>query len=129
MVIPKKVNNPIFDKMVDNALAGKCPMCAKPKDQILKDGFTDESSTQEYRITGFCQACQDEMYKEPVSCKGCSYLTIGQVSDELGRAPVMCLKFNTQGRALPEDDLYPSELEQGCWHQQEGGANDMSSLQ
>lgn len=38
--------------------AGKCPVCSKP---ILK--FKDLLSVKEYRLSGLCQQCQDEVFQ------------------------------------------------------------------
>ncbi len=40
----------------------KCPFCGK--DPNVK-GFKDELSMKEYEISGLCQDCQDEVFREP----------------------------------------------------------------
>lgn len=39
---------------------GICPMC---KEKIQMDGFTDALSITEYNISGYCQKCQDIIFK------------------------------------------------------------------
>lgn len=43
-------------KMID---AGKCPLCGKI---ISPCEFRDELSVKEYKISGMCQHCQDEIF-------------------------------------------------------------------
>jgi len=50
-----------FGKMVEMVEHGFCPFCNEP---ISKDGFKDELSKREYKISGLCQKCQDETFKE-----------------------------------------------------------------
>ncbi len=38
---------------------GVCPFCGVEVDE---DSFRDELSLKEYRISGLCQKCQDEMF-------------------------------------------------------------------
>ena len=38
---------------------GYCPIC---KDRVGE--FRDELSKEEYKISGMCQACQDEVFKD-----------------------------------------------------------------
>lgn len=47
----------------DNRKSGKCVLCGIP---ITYDMFCkmDEISRKEFRITGFCQECQDRVFKE-----------------------------------------------------------------
>lgn len=47
-----------FPEMIARKDAGLCPGCGRPIDP---EGFKDELSRREFRITGMCQACQDEM--------------------------------------------------------------------
>ena len=49
-----------FGKQVDLVKAGRCPFC-KTDIHPNKD-FRDELSRREYKISGLCQKCQDEMY-------------------------------------------------------------------
>jgi hypothetical protein len=39
----------------------KCPLCESPI--VMKD-FRDNLSAREYKISGLCQACQDEIFEE-----------------------------------------------------------------
>ena len=53
-----KITTKAFDTTQDKAeKKAVCISCGKP---IL--GFKDEVSVKEYRITGMCQECQDEVY-------------------------------------------------------------------
>jgi len=38
-----------------------CPTCGGPIDK-----FRDELSEREYRISGMCQLCQDEVFTQPI---------------------------------------------------------------
>lgn len=38
---------------------GRCPFCKKA---ISNDSFRNERSLKEYRISGLCQFCQDEVF-------------------------------------------------------------------
>ena len=40
---------------------GNCPMCKKPGPFTFKD----ELSKKEFGISGMCQECQDEIFKDP----------------------------------------------------------------
>lgn len=40
---------------------GLCPFCNK---EVSEDEFRDELSLKEYRISGLCQKCQDEVFGE-----------------------------------------------------------------
>lgn len=47
---------------VDRVERGQCPFCnatPKPKD------FRDDLSRREFKISGMCQVCQDDLFKEP----------------------------------------------------------------
>lgn len=46
--------------LVDN---DRCPFCKKVIDF---DSFTDTLSEKEYDISGLCQKCQDETFKEEI---------------------------------------------------------------
>jgi hypothetical protein len=41
-----------------------CTSCGKPATE-----FKDEKSVREYRITGYCQSCQDEVFDHFAECK------------------------------------------------------------
>lgn len=49
-----------FGKQVDLVKEGKCPWCEAKIN--IKD-FKDELSLKEYNISGLCQKCQDEFFK------------------------------------------------------------------
>ena len=49
--------NPSGRKRVDSIRAGVCSWCGKPATE-----FRDELSRREYRISGFCQECQDKTF-------------------------------------------------------------------
>lgn len=40
---------------------GKCPNCKK---DMSKEKFKDEISVKEFKISGLCQVCQDEIFDE-----------------------------------------------------------------
>ena len=48
-----------FGKDVEKVEAGICPFCNK---EIKWEDFRNEISRREYRISGLCQSCQDEMF-------------------------------------------------------------------
>jgi len=50
-----------FGKEVELVEKGYCPFCKK---QINPDDFTDQLSIVEFKISGLCQSCQDEWFKE-----------------------------------------------------------------
>ena len=62
---------------VDLVKEGKCPICKKDvllanlelaelmKTPKLKQGFKDELSYKEFKISGMCQYCQDETFGGP----------------------------------------------------------------
>jgi hypothetical protein len=39
----------------------ECPTCGGPIDK-----FRDDLSEREYRISGMCQLCQDEVFTQPI---------------------------------------------------------------
>ena len=49
--------NPSGRKRVDSIKADVCSWCGKPAVE-----FRDELSRREYRISGFCQDCQDKTF-------------------------------------------------------------------
>jgi len=51
------VINPSGRKRVDSIKQDVCAWCGKPAVE-----FRDELSRREYRISGFCQKCQDETF-------------------------------------------------------------------
>ena len=50
-----------FDGHVDRVGLGLCPFCVKP---IQQKDFRDALSKKEFEISGICQKCQDEFFKE-----------------------------------------------------------------
>ncbi len=48
-----------FGKQVEDVKAHKCPLCGRT---INVDEFRDDLSRKEYRISGLCQMCQDEVF-------------------------------------------------------------------
>lgn len=49
-----------FAEEVKLVEAGRCPFCKKEID----GNFRDSLSLREYQISGLCQACQDDFFKE-----------------------------------------------------------------
>ena len=47
----------IFPEMKKLKDEGKCPTCGK-----TITGFRNASSTKEYKISGMCQKCQDDVF-------------------------------------------------------------------
>ncbi len=47
--------------IVDKVKLGKCPLCSK---EVSKYDFKDDLSLKEFKISGMCQECQDEMFGE-----------------------------------------------------------------
>ena len=56
----KEVETIVLGKLGNGAEEG-CMTC--PKEYPLE--FRDDLSYREYRATGICQKCQDEIFKEP----------------------------------------------------------------
>jgi len=50
-----------FGKEVENVERGLCPICTNEIDHNL---FKDALSRKEFAISGLCQNCQDEVFKE-----------------------------------------------------------------
>lgn len=48
-----------FSKEVDAVRNGKCPLCLKP---VKDEDFEDEESRKEFRISGLCAQCQEEVF-------------------------------------------------------------------
>lgn len=50
--------------MYEQVVQGKCPFCGKV---ITTEDFKDldEIYTREFKISGICPKCQDEVFKEP----------------------------------------------------------------
>ena len=49
-----------FNKEVDNIEQNKCPLCGK---EIKMKDFKDDLSIKEFKISGMCQKCQDDIFK------------------------------------------------------------------
>jgi hypothetical protein len=45
-----------------NTMETRCPACQEPVDS---DAFRDEISIEEFKISGFCQGCQDLTFNKP----------------------------------------------------------------
>lgn len=54
--MPKPVDK-IFPQAAEDKKNGKCPFCKK----AITD-FRDALSKREYKISGLCQECQDEVF-------------------------------------------------------------------
>lgn len=52
-----------FGNEVDAVKVGKCPFCGA---DITENSFRDALSKREYRISGLCQKCQDQMFGDLV---------------------------------------------------------------
>ena len=50
-----------FKDKVDLIKSRKCPFC---KNVINMKDFKDELSKKEFKISGLCQVCQDDIFKE-----------------------------------------------------------------
>jgi uncharacterized CHY-type Zn-finger protein len=50
-----------FGEEVKAVEQGLCPFCKKP---INQEDFRDALSRKEFTISGLCQKCQDEFFKE-----------------------------------------------------------------
>ena len=48
-----------FGDHVAKVEQGQCPFCHKP---IKQEDFRNEISRREFRISGLCQACQDDFF-------------------------------------------------------------------
>lgn len=55
----KEIMNIIFPKAMENVDDEKCPLCGE---KINMDDFKDKLSKKEFKISGICQKCQDEMF-------------------------------------------------------------------
>lgn len=50
-----------IDRMFEMAKEGICPFC---KEKVDINDFRDKLSLEEFKISGLCQSCQDEFFKE-----------------------------------------------------------------
>lgn len=58
--VKKNLRDLGFEKEVENVEQKKCPFCGK----IIsgREDFDDNLSWKEYKISGLCQSCQNEMF-------------------------------------------------------------------
>lgn len=54
----------LFPLEVARRRRGRCPLCGRRPDEAL---LRDEPSRREFRQSGLCQACQDEVFSEDSS--------------------------------------------------------------
>lgn len=57
----KEIVKQIFPEAVKKVEIGECPFCGK---KVYLDNFRDDLSLSEFRISGMCQSCIDEVFKE-----------------------------------------------------------------
>jgi len=62
-----------FGREVDLVEKNKCPLCKK---DINLEDFKDDLSKREFEISGMCQKCQDDIFKdedeeETIKCPVC----------------------------------------------------------
>lgn len=50
-----------FHREIDKVEAGLCPTCSA---KISLSTFRDDLSREESKISGMCQTCQDEVFKD-----------------------------------------------------------------
>lgn len=71
-----------------------CVSCGKPATE-----FKDEKSAREYKITGYCQDCQDEIFDHFSECKEMNCKNFqkiaGKSSCKLGTDPDDCNVLNS----------------------------------
>lgn len=48
-----------FNDEMNKVKQGKCPHCDKP---VIIQDFRNEISRREFKISGLCQKCQDEIF-------------------------------------------------------------------
>lgn len=66
MPLPPDLSKPafsIFPHAADRVMAGLCVTCDSRR--LRGIDFRDDISRKEYSISGMCQECQDQVYKEP----------------------------------------------------------------
>ncbi len=49
-----------FEKEMELIGESKCPFCEKTIDAVTE--FKDSASEEEYRVSGLCQLCQDDVF-------------------------------------------------------------------
>jgi len=59
------IQDPEIKRMVALRDKGQCPICTK---DMEGETFRDECSLREYKISGLCQTCQDNMF-QPIPIK------------------------------------------------------------
>ena len=59
----KVIIQKLFPDMLKLIEKNKCPICS---DTIRADEFTDTLSVKEFRISGMCQKCQDNIFKDSI---------------------------------------------------------------
>jgi|WetSurSiteA1Bulk_404760.scaffolds.fasta_scaffold11078_7 hypothetical protein len=53
--------NDMFKDEIKKIKSGLCPLCGTP---VNESSFADQINIREYRISGMCKGCQDEMWKD-----------------------------------------------------------------
>lgn len=51
----------LFPKERENVRKGLCAVCSKP---VKRKDLKNEISKKEFDLTGFCQKCQDDFYRD-----------------------------------------------------------------
>ena len=51
-----------MEEEVRRVMLGLCPFCKKP---VTIEDFRDDLSRKEFEISGMCQQCQDNFFKDP----------------------------------------------------------------
>ncbi len=57
----KEIMKAIFPEKMKLIDQGRCPDCTE---KVLAGSFKDALSEKEFQISGLCQKCQDEIFKE-----------------------------------------------------------------
>jgi len=50
-----------FEKEINNINLGLCPLCGKT---VKEKDFKDKLSLKEFKISGMCQTCMDEIFDD-----------------------------------------------------------------
>ncbi len=58
-IMNKKIVGAIMPEAIKAVEAGKCPLCYVV---INPNEFKDDLSRKEFKISGMCQTCQDEVF-------------------------------------------------------------------
>ena len=56
-----KMMREVFPKEMEHKDQGKCPFCGKEINP--ETDFRDDLSRREFKISGLCQECQDEVFQ------------------------------------------------------------------